>query len=118
MQQLDESPQLVDRIERITAGSVAEQLDGPVRPLLIDVRTAREWSDAHIDGALNLPLSQLADHLGGLPRDRSLVVYCASGYRSSVAVSLLRREGFARVANLVGGVGAWEAARLETVPAV
>ena len=43
------------------------------------------------------------------------MVYCASGYRSAVAVSLLRREGGNQVSNLVGGLGAWQAAQLETV---
>ena len=64
---------------------------------------------------MNVPLSQLADRVDELPRDRPLVVYCASGYRSSVAVSLLKREGLSDVANLVGGLGAWEAAKLAIV---
>ncbi len=114
MQQLDDSPELVDRIERITAGSVAELLDGADPPRLIDVRTPGEWSDAHIDDAVNLPLSRLAERLDEVPSDRPLIVYCASGYRSAVAASLLRRAGIARVANLVGGLAAWESAQLDT----
>jgi rhodanese-related sulfurtransferase len=62
-----------------------------------------------------VPLSQLAERLDEAPRDRPLVVYCAGGYRAAIAVSLLQREGRARIANLVGGIGAWEAARLSTV---
>jgi rhodanese-related sulfurtransferase len=98
-------------------GSLHEELASPAPPLLIDVRTPREWSDAHIDSAVNLPLSRLADRLDELPADRSLVVYCAGGYRSSIAVSLMRREGRRGVANLVGGIGAWESARLATAGA-
>jgi hydroxyacylglutathione hydrolase len=112
MQQLQHAPELVERIERITAGSLAEQLASSRPPLPIDVRTAGEWNDSHIDGALNLPLSQLLDRLDAVPSDRSLVVYCAGGYRSAIAVSLLRREGIAPVANLVGGFGAWKSAGL------
>jgi hydroxyacylglutathione hydrolase len=115
MQQLDDAPELIERIERITAASVAEQLASPAPPLLVDVRTAREWSEGHIDGAMNLPLSQLAERLGELPPDRALIVYCASGYRASVAASLLRRQGTPDVANLVGGFGAWESAQLSAV---
>jgi hydroxyacylglutathione hydrolase len=111
MQPLDGAPELVERIERITATSVAELLAAPSPPVLVDVRTAREWGDGHIDGAVNLPLSRLADRIGELPSDRSLVVYCASGYRSAVAVSLLRRAGRPQVVNLVGGLAAWESAR-------
>lgn len=110
MQQLDAAPRLIERTERVTAGSVAEQQDEPDPPLLVDVRTPREFSEARIDGAVNLPLTHLADRLGELPADRLLVIYCASGYRSAIAVSLLRREGHTRVANLVGGLAAWNSA--------
>ena len=115
MQQLEDAPELVDRIERITAGSVAELLDAADPPLLIDVRTTGEWGTAHIEGAVNLPLSRLAERLGEVPAGRPLIVYCASGYRSAIAASLLRREGVPRVANLVGGLAAWQSAQLETI---
>ena len=115
MQQLDAAPDLLGRTERITAGSLAEQLGSERPPVLIDVRNPGEWNTSHIDGAVNVPLSQLAGRVAELPRDRPLVVYCASGYRSSVAVSLLKREGLLDVANLVGGLGAWEAAKLAIV---
>lgn len=103
--------ELIERTERVTAASLAEQLSSDAPPLLVDVRTPREWEEAHIDSAVNLPLSQLADRLTELPEDRSLIVYCAGGYRSAIAVSLLRREGRHGVADLVGGIGAWEARR-------
>ncbi len=112
MQQLDRAPELIERVERITAGSLAEQLESDSPPVLLDVRTEREWDESHIDGALNLPLSQLEKHLDELSADRSLIAYCASGYRSGVAVSLLRREGLSDVVNLVGGFGAWQSAGL------
>ncbi|MGO9884570.1 MAG: MBL fold metallo-hydrolase [Solirubrobacteraceae bacterium] len=115
MQELEDAPQLVGRIERITAGSLAEQLDSAQPPVVIDVRNPGEWGASHIEGAVNMPLSQLAGRVDELARDRKLIVYCASGYRSAVAVSLLRREGLTEVANLVGGLGAWEAAKLAVV---
>jgi len=115
MQQLERAPELVGRIERITAASTAEQLGAPDPPLLLDVRTIREHGEAHIKGAVSMPLSQLAEHVGELPADRAIVVYCASGYRSAIASSMLRREGLPRVANLVGGLGAWNSAQLATV---
>jgi glyoxylase-like metal-dependent hydrolase (beta-lactamase superfamily II)/rhodanese-related sulfurtransferase len=115
MQQLEDAPDLIDRTERITAGSLAEQLTSSEPPLLVDVRSTGEWNRGHIDGAVNLPLSQLRDRLEELPSDRSLVVHCAGGYRSAIAASLLRREGHPAVADLVGGLGAWESARLAIV---
>jgi rhodanese-related sulfurtransferase/glyoxylase-like metal-dependent hydrolase (beta-lactamase superfamily II) len=115
MQQLDHAEEFVVRTERITAGSAAEQLAWSPGPLLLDVRTTPEWNEAHIDGSLNLPLPRLVERLAELPPDRPLIVYCASGYRSSIATSLLAREGFNQVANLVGGLAAWTSARLPTV---
>jgi hydroxyacylglutathione hydrolase len=115
MQQLEGASGLVDRIERITATSVAEQLDAPEPPLILDVRTAREYGEGHIDGALNVPLSQLPERVGEVPPNRPVVVYCASGYRSAIAASLLRRDGLSQVANLVGGLAAWNSAQLATV---
>ena len=115
MQQLEDAPDLIDRTDRVTAGSLAEQLMSSEPPLLLDVRSIREWEQGHIESAVNLPLSQLRDRLDELPSDRSLVVHCAGGYRSAIAVSLLRREGRLGVADLVGGLGAWEAARLPIV---
>jgi hydroxyacylglutathione hydrolase len=117
MQQLETAPELLARTERITAGSLQERLAEAPRPGVLDVRTQPEWKQGHIKSAVNLPLTQLAERMGEIPGDRTLVVYCASGYRSSIASSLLRREGVTDVANLVGGLGAWEAAGLPTVPA-
>jgi hydroxyacylglutathione hydrolase len=115
MQQLKDDPDLIERTERVTAGSVAEQLASSEPPLVVDVRSTQEWEQGHIDGAVNLPLSQLHERLDGLPSDCPLVVHCAGGYRSAIAASLLRREGLLRVADLVGGLGAWRSAELAIV---
>jgi glyoxylase-like metal-dependent hydrolase (beta-lactamase superfamily II)/rhodanese-related sulfurtransferase len=111
MQTLDSRPELVDRIERVTAGSLAEQLGSSEPPLVLDVRTPREWEEKRIEGSVNVPLARLGERLGVLSRERPIVVQCASGYRSAIASSLLRRAGFGRVADLVGGLAAWEASR-------
>lgn len=115
MEQLEAAPELVERIERITARSLGEQLASPAPPMLLDVRTPQEWADAHIEGAVNVPLSQLADRLAELPTDRQMVVYCASGYRAAIAISLLRRAGLLGVMNLVGGFAAGTSASLHTI---
>jgi glyoxylase-like metal-dependent hydrolase (beta-lactamase superfamily II) len=110
MESLIEAPDLIDRIERITAGSLAEQLASPAPPLLVDVRGPSEWEQERIDAAVNVPLSRLPERLQSLPRDRQIVVHCASGYRSAIAAGLLQGAGFATVADLVGGLGAWSSA--------
>jgi rhodanese-related sulfurtransferase len=109
MQALEPRPDLVGRIERMTAATLAERLAAPEPPLVLDVRTEREWREQRLDGSLNVPLARLLERLDELPRDRRLVVHCATGYRSAIAVSLLRREGFDAIADLVGGIAAWAA---------
>jgi DMSO/TMAO reductase YedYZ molybdopterin-dependent catalytic subunit/glyoxylase-like metal-dependent hydrolase (beta-lactamase superfamily II)/rhodanese-related sulfurtransferase len=109
MQALDGRPDLVGRIERITAVTLAEQLAAPDPPVVLDVRAEPEWHQARIGRSMNIPLGQLLGRLDELPRDRSLVVHCESGYRSSIATSLLRRQKLQEVADLVGGINAWQA---------
>ena len=89
---------------------------GAPPPLLLDVRARSEWEQRRIDGSVCLPLSRLAQDAGTLPADQEIVVHCSSGYRSAIAASLLRLVGTARVADLVGGLGGWEAADLPTAP--
>jgi glyoxylase-like metal-dependent hydrolase (beta-lactamase superfamily II) len=110
MQSLDAQPGLVDRIERITAGSLAERLRAPDPPMLIDVRAPAEWAERRIEAAVNLPLSRFPEQMATLPHDQPIVVHCASGYRSAIAASLLQRDGYALVSDLVGGLPAWESA--------
>jgi rhodanese-related sulfurtransferase len=117
MQALATRPDLVQRTERMTAATLAEQLTGPEPPVILDVRTPREWQAQHIAGSLNIPLNHLQERLGEVPRPRRLVVHCQSGYRSAIAASLLARHSFTRFADLVGGFAAWEASQLATVTA-
>jgi rhodanese-related sulfurtransferase len=102
-----EAPELVERIERVTAVDLADELAGPAPPRVVDVRTPREWEDRHIAGALNLPLMRLGEALDGMGDDRRTVLYCASGYRSAIASSVMRVKGFMQTADLAGGIAAW-----------
>ncbi len=111
---VERRPDLVARTERLTAATLAEQIAGPDPPVVLDVRTPREWEEKRIRGSLNIPLNHLEERLAEIPRDRRFVVTCGSGYRSAIATSLLRARRLAHPADLVGGMAAWEAARLET----
>jgi rhodanese-related sulfurtransferase len=82
---------------------------GPAAPLVVDVRQAGEFADGHVPGSLHLTGGSLPDRLAELPRDRPIAVICASGYRSSVAASLLRRAGFDDVSWVANGLPAWRA---------
>jgi len=112
MEALENRPDLVVSTPRVTAVALAEQLQEVSPPLILDVRTAKEWSAGHIAGSLNIPLSQLRARLGELPADRPIVVHCEGGYRSAVAASLLSQMGRTEVSDMVGGFKAWMASRL------
>ena len=113
MSALDDHPELVRRTERVTAPHLADELGSPDAPAILDVRAASEWQEAHIAGSINIPLNQLSNRLDEIPPDRRIVAHCASGYRSTTAISLLEANNI-DVADLVGGLSAWEAARLKT----
>ena len=117
MQPLDDAPELIERTRRITAATLSELLASAPPPLLVDVRTEREWRARRIDGAVNIPLSRLAHDLARLPSTWPLLLYCATGYRSSIAGSLIRRAGKQTVTDLIGGIQAWESVDLPTATA-
>jgi glyoxylase-like metal-dependent hydrolase (beta-lactamase superfamily II)/rhodanese-related sulfurtransferase len=114
MQALEPRPELVSRIERITAPTLAEQLEHDPRPFVLDVRTDGERKQGSIAGSVHIPLPHLLEELDAVPADRDVVVVCGSGYRSSIATSLLQRSGLERVTDMIGGMGAWSASRLAT----
>lgn len=80
---------------------------------LIDIRNPGERDLGVIPGAIAVPLAQLRVRLEQVPTGRPIVVHCAGGWRSSVAASLLRAQGFAQVSDLVGGYNAWADAQVE-----
>jgi len=109
---LSSRPDLIRRIERATAVALAELRDSDEPPIIVDVRSEKEWSGGHIPGSLNVPLNHLREKIAGLPADRMIVVHCEGGYRSAIAASLFAQMGHARVMDLVGGFKAWAASQL------
>jgi len=110
MQALAGRNDLLAGTERIAPATLATMMSGDSRPAVLDVRTAREHEDRSIPGSVNIPLDQLQRRLDDVPRGGRLVVHCASGYRSSIACSLLARAGRKGVVDLVGGIAGWEPA--------
>ncbi|MGI8956161.1 MAG: rhodanese-like domain-containing protein, partial [Chthoniobacterales bacterium] len=77
------------------------------RPLLLDVRTPTEWKGKHIEGARHIPLATFGKQPSDLPNDRPIAIICGSGYRSSIATSMLQVRGYERVENATGGMAAF-----------
>jgi hydroxyacylglutathione hydrolase len=82
---------------------------------VLDVRQPREWAEGHIAGARFITGAELPERYQEIPTDRSVAVVCGSGYRSSVAASLLRHHGYRQVINVLGGMQGWKAAGMQTV---
>lgn len=74
--------------------------------LLIDVRTVQEYDRGHIEGAINIPITDLNQKLKELRESKAIIVYCRSGNRSTQAKKLLNQQGLKQVYNL-GGMGRW-----------
>lgn len=83
-------------------------------PIVVDVRAAGEREAKRIDGSVSIPLSQLRSRVSELTAERPVIVYCAGGYRSAIAASLLQRAGFTSVNEIAGGLAAWEASNIGT----
>lgn len=88
----------VEKLDRLLADDAA---------VLIDIRNPGEREAGAIPGAVHIPLAQLRSRLDLVPTDKPIVVHCAGGWRSSVAASLMRAQGFADVSDLAGGYQAW-----------
>lgn len=106
---------LLRTTDRMSVLIAAEEVASAAPPMVLDVRTASEWTAERIAGSVNLPLNHLQERMGEVPRDRRIVVHCAGGYRSSIAASLLHQAGITKVVEIAGGLAAWRAAHLPLV---
>jgi hydroxyacylglutathione hydrolase len=102
----------VSCLPTISVQTLAEQLNRPAndRPFVLDVRTDGEWKSGHIDGATHVQVGALPNELSKVPKERPVAVLCGSGYRSTIAASLLMRAGYRNIINVLGGMTAWNSA--------
>jgi rhodanese-related sulfurtransferase len=94
------------RVKQVSAAEVLR--DRKPDTVLLDVREPKEWNMAHIPGAILVPLGELEAKVeAAVPRDSSVVVYCASGNRSAVAADVMQEMGYSDVASMAGGIRGW-----------
>ncbi|PKG33141.1 rhodanese-like domain-containing protein [Methanoregula sp.] len=99
-----------------TAPQLAERLKREPE-FLLDVRHGETWrSYGHIPGAHHIYAGEVLQHLDKIPKDRTVITYCDAGFKGSLAASLLSRNGYRDVTNLLGGIAAWTQAGFETGP--
>jgi hydroxyacylglutathione hydrolase len=109
---LAEHPDLAGTAPRFPATEAAGWLDETDDAQVVDVRNPAEQELGVVPGAVTIPLPGLLERVADLDPRRPTLVYCAGGYRSSIAASLLRAHGFTEVAEILGGFDAWRSAGL------
>ena len=99
-----------DGFYEITADQLAERIkdQSDNNYIIVDIRDGSSYEDAHIPGAINIPLNQLGYSLYGLDKTKDIIVYCYTGITSEVACQILVNAGFKDVYNMTGGMKAWD----------
>ena len=95
-------------IDVATAGKLREMPD----VMILDVREQSEWDEVHIPGATLIPMGDIPARIKEIPTDKTVIVQCRSGNRSSQVTDYLRQQGMTNVHNLAGGMNEWQAAGL------
>ena len=101
-------------IRSVTPETLMQQVAAGSAPVIVDVRSAAEYDDGHVPGAIHLPFWQVGRQWQKLAtmRDLPVVVYCGHGPRAYIAGAALRRRGFTNVAHLAGHMKKWRQMRL------
>jgi hydroxyacylglutathione hydrolase len=103
------SGRALETLDHVSVEAVRDSLGKPDAPIVLDVRSDSEYEEEHIPGAVHHFLGRIAQgELPELDRDAEIAIVCGSGYRSTVAASLLRPAGYTRLANVAGGMDAWK----------
>lgn len=97
--------QELDTITSITAGALADKLQKE-NVLVIDVRRSSEFAAEHIDGAKSIPLDAISELMAAFPKDETMYIHCAGGYRSMIAASILKSRGYDNLIDIEGGFAA------------
>ncbi len=89
-----------------------------MKPFIVDVRQPDEYRQGFVEGAVNIPLRELAKNLQSLPgMDKDIVLICDSGHRSAIGMAVLQMLGFKKAKSLAHGMSSWQAANLPVVAA-
>lgn len=95
----------IDMIVDVESDELAMDIPFDENLLVIDVRKEIEFNDAHLKEAINIPLSELIDpaNMANLEENQNIYIHCAGGYRSVIAASLIKKQGFHNIRNVLGG---------------
>jgi rhodanese-related sulfurtransferase len=94
----------------ITPSELGARRDTGTAPVVIDVRTAKEYAGGHIPGAVNIPFDQIADRISEVEAPNGVALYCMVGPRARKGEAALLASGYTEVLHIEGGLAAWQAA--------
>lgn len=99
------SGKAIDKVQQVSADEL-ENLSKKDKIAVIDVRKPGEFSAEHLESAISMPLDYINEHLSELNRDQNYYVHCKSGYRSMIAMSILKANGYQKLVDVIGGFDA------------
>ena len=95
-------------VKNISPKQAQELIDNEKDVFILDVRTKEEYRESHIKGSNLIPLQELEQNINKIPKDRKVVVHCASGKRSAQACEILKNKGLKELYNVEGGILRWQ----------
>ena len=95
-------------VKNISPKQAKELIDNEKDVFILDVRTKEEYRESHIKGSNLIPLQELEQNINKIPKDRKVVVHCASGKRSAQACEILKNKGLKELYNVEGGILRWQ----------
>ena len=105
----------IDNFNLISVHDLKSKLDKGEKIVILDVRDKKKWDKGHINGAKHIYVGHLKDKLDEVPKDWPVIVYCGTARSASLAASILKKNGYGKVYNVLGGMTAWKNAGYDVV---
>lgn len=105
----------IESLNLISVQGLKDKIERKEEMILLDVRGDDEWDEGHIEGAKHIYVGHLEENLDQIPQNSKIIVYCDSSRRSNIAASILKKNGYDEVYNVLGSMTAWKNAGYEVV---
>jgi hydroxyacylglutathione hydrolase len=105
----------VEGFNLLSVHDLKSKLDADEELFILDVRGDEEWESGHIEGARHIYVGHVEENLDKVPKNCQVVVYCGSGRRSNIAASILKKNGYRKVFNVLGSMSSWKSAGYEVI---
>ena len=96
-----------DNYGDVSVNEAWDLIQNELEMVILDVRTPSEYEDAHIEGAINIPVEEIAGRLNELSTSDAILVYCRTGNRSGTAVGIMEENGFSKIYHMHEGISTW-----------